>query len=344
MGGTSCDVCVVEDGARARDAPGARSAGARWRCRWSTSTPSAPAAARSPGATRAARCASGRARRAPTRARRATGAAGPSRRSPTPTSCSGTSTRTRRWPAACALDAGAARARGRRGWRGELGLSDARACARGHRARRQRRDGPRAARHDRRARDRPARASRCWPSAAPGRCTRRRSPTSSGSRAILVPRAARRAERARARGGRAPRATRAQRCCCAATALTDDGAAPALARRRRRGRAGTLRYAGQSHELALRDVAPRRRARCARRSPPRTRSATATATTTPRSSSSRSGPRAPSSPGPTVALGGRRRRRGDAAIARPGGRARCPRPTLVVPDGLARRDRRDRRR
>ena len=43
----------------------ARSAAGRWRCRWSTSTPSAPAAARSAGATRAARCAWGRAARAP---------------------------------------------------------------------------------------------------------------------------------------------------------------------------------------------------------------------------------------------------------------------------------------
>ena len=40
---------------------------ARSRCRWWTSTPSAPAAARSPGATRAARCGWDRARRAPTR-------------------------------------------------------------------------------------------------------------------------------------------------------------------------------------------------------------------------------------------------------------------------------------
>ena len=43
----------------------ARSAGARSSCRWSTCTPSAPAAARSPGATPAARCGSGRARRGP---------------------------------------------------------------------------------------------------------------------------------------------------------------------------------------------------------------------------------------------------------------------------------------
>ena len=59
MGGTSCDVCVIEDGrvrktglARARR-PGRSS------CRWSTCTRSAPAAARSAGATTAARCGSG---------------------------------------------------------------------------------------------------------------------------------------------------------------------------------------------------------------------------------------------------------------------------------------------
>ena len=50
---------------RARDDRRARSAAGRWRCRWSTSTPSAPAAARSAGATPAARCASARAARAP---------------------------------------------------------------------------------------------------------------------------------------------------------------------------------------------------------------------------------------------------------------------------------------
>ena len=48
-----------------RWAAGARSAAARWRCRWWTCTRSAPAAARSPGATRAARCAWARARRGP---------------------------------------------------------------------------------------------------------------------------------------------------------------------------------------------------------------------------------------------------------------------------------------
>ena len=42
-----------------RSPAGARWAGARWRCRWSTCTPWAPAAAASPGATRAARCVPG---------------------------------------------------------------------------------------------------------------------------------------------------------------------------------------------------------------------------------------------------------------------------------------------
>ena len=65
MGGTSCDVCVVEGGAvRETAGPRGRRAAAR-AARWSTSTRSARAAARSPGAIRAARCASARAARAP---------------------------------------------------------------------------------------------------------------------------------------------------------------------------------------------------------------------------------------------------------------------------------------
>ena len=47
MGGTSCDVCVVEGGRVRRTDGRGRSAAARSSCRWSTSTPSAPAAARS---------------------------------------------------------------------------------------------------------------------------------------------------------------------------------------------------------------------------------------------------------------------------------------------------------
>ena len=65
MGGTSCDVCVVEDGEVRRTDSRADRAAARSSCRWSTSTRSAPAAARSAGATAAAPCGSDRARPAP---------------------------------------------------------------------------------------------------------------------------------------------------------------------------------------------------------------------------------------------------------------------------------------
>ena len=80
MGGTSCDVCVIENGnARPhRLAPDRRPR--RSSCRWSTSTPSAPVVARSAGATAAARFGSGRDRRGPSRVRPAIGAAAASRR------------------------------------------------------------------------------------------------------------------------------------------------------------------------------------------------------------------------------------------------------------------------
>ena len=100
MGGTSCDVCLIADGARRRDRRARRSPAGRSRCPRSTSTPSAPAAARSPGATPVARCASGRSRPAPTPGPPATGSAAASRPSPTPTCCSGACPRTRRSPAA----------------------------------------------------------------------------------------------------------------------------------------------------------------------------------------------------------------------------------------------------
>ena len=73
-----------------RSAAPARSRSGRWRCRCSRCTPSAPAAARSRGAIRAARCASARARPGPTRARRATAGEARSRRSPTRIWCSDT--------------------------------------------------------------------------------------------------------------------------------------------------------------------------------------------------------------------------------------------------------------
>ena len=79
MGGTSCDVCVVDGGA-VRERQAARSAAARSRCRCSTvhtvGAGGGSIAWRDP----AARCASGRARRAPIPGRPATAAAAPSRR------------------------------------------------------------------------------------------------------------------------------------------------------------------------------------------------------------------------------------------------------------------------
>ena len=79
MGGTSTDVAAVLGGERAGDGRVGRRRACRSGSRWSTCTRSARAAARSPGWTTAARCASGRARRAPRRGRRATAAAARSR-------------------------------------------------------------------------------------------------------------------------------------------------------------------------------------------------------------------------------------------------------------------------
>ena len=75
MGGTSCDVSLALDGSAAVGHGPRASAAARWPCRWWTSTRSAPAAGRSPGATPAGRCAWARAPRAPTPVRPATAAA-----------------------------------------------------------------------------------------------------------------------------------------------------------------------------------------------------------------------------------------------------------------------------
>ena len=73
----TCRCCSA---ARRPSAAGAASAAVRWRCRWWTCTRSAPAAARSRGATPAVPCAWGRARPGPIPGQPATGAAGPSRR------------------------------------------------------------------------------------------------------------------------------------------------------------------------------------------------------------------------------------------------------------------------
>ncbi len=79
MGGTSFDVALVSDGVR-RSRPRARSAATASPRRSSTSTRSAPAAARSPGSTAAGCWRSAPRARAPTPDRRATAAAASSRR------------------------------------------------------------------------------------------------------------------------------------------------------------------------------------------------------------------------------------------------------------------------
>ena len=108
MGGTSCDVAVIDGGrvAPGRE-PGDRRAGA---CsfRWWTCTPSARAAGASAGRIPAARCGSARSRPAPIQGPPATDAAAGCRRSRTRTSCSATSSASHRWPAASALDRAAA--------------------------------------------------------------------------------------------------------------------------------------------------------------------------------------------------------------------------------------------
>ena len=133
--------------ARAPRRPSARSPGGRWRCRRSTSTPSAPAAARSPGATPggALRVGPGLRGRA-ARARLLRPRRRASRPSPTPTCCSGACSRTRRWRAACRSTA-RGRARRRAASRASSELEPL-ACARGDRARRRGRDARRAARDD----------------------------------------------------------------------------------------------------------------------------------------------------------------------------------------------------
>ena len=231
MGGTSCDVCVVEGGARARDRRRARSAAGRSRCRWSTSTPSAPAAARSPGATPG-----GALRVGPRSAGAEPGPAcyGRGGTEPTVTDANlvlGHLDADAPLAGGVELDADAARARGRRA-RPASSASSATTCAAGHRARRQRRDGPRAARDDRRARRRPARLRAAGLRRRRAAARRARSPRSSGSTRILVPA---RARRARARSASPPptaAATRSARCS-AATADVDARRATARERARR---------------------------------------------------------------------------------------------------------------
>ena len=170
----------VIDGGRVRQSTrAARSPGGRSSCRWWTCTPSAPAAAASPGPTPAARCGSARSRPA---------------RSPGP-ACYGRggerADRHRCQPAARLPDAGrgAGRRRAARSrtppsarWRARRALGmGVEETARGHRASRRPGDAARAARRDRRARRSTRAATRWSPSAAPGRCMPLASPRSSRS-------------------------------------------------------------------------------------------------------------------------------------------------------------------
>ena len=204
--------------ARCRSAARARSPIGRSRCRCSPSTRSAPAAARSPGAIRAARCAWGRARPGadpgPACYGRGGDRADRDRRKP---AARLPAAPMHRWPAASSSIAAPPSAPWAR-WHSDLGLETA-ACARGDRPRRQRRDDPGAARRHRAARASTRGGMRCWRSAARGRCTRRRSPRSSASR------------RSSARGPRAcsPRSgwssrpgaeTCSEACCCRGDSLS----------------------------------------------------------------------------------------------------------------------------
>ena len=96
MGGTTAKTSLITE-RRAADRGGLCHRrrvlpASRCNCRSSTSSKSAPAAARSPGATSAAGCMSGRTAPGPIRVRPATAAAAPSRPSPTPIFCSDAST------------------------------------------------------------------------------------------------------------------------------------------------------------------------------------------------------------------------------------------------------------
>ena len=290
MGGTSCDVCVVDGGAVQERERRRRSPAGRWRCRCSTShtvgAGGGSIAWRDAGRRAAGRA---RARRAPTRARRATGAAA---REPTVTDANLVlGYLPRDAPLAGRRRARRARPRSARSARsrGELGL-EPRAVRRGDRPRRQRRDGPGAARRDGRARDRPAplRAARVRRRRAAARGgDRRRARDRHGSSAraprgvlaalglVVSPRRrdvqrTRAAERRRAdrRGDRRAVASSAR----SARERARRAPTPSFARRYE------LRYRGQAFELAV-DAGPSPTATsCARRSRPRTRSATATAT------------------------------------------------------------------
>ena len=158
----------------------ARSAAARSSCRWSTSTPSAPAAARSAGATPAAPCGSARARRAPSPGPACYGRGGAE---PTVTDANlllGHLAADSRLAGGVALDAEAAERGDRRPRRARSASSRWRPRP-GSSASPTRRWCGRCAWSRSSAASTPA-ASPCCPSAAPARCTRRRSPPSWASR------------------------------------------------------------------------------------------------------------------------------------------------------------------
>ena len=209
----------------------ARSPAGRWRCRCSRSTPSAPAAARSPGATAGARCGSDRGRRAPSPGRPATAAAASE---PTVTDANlllGYLASDAPLAGGVDLDRERRRARDRPPRRGARARTAR--VRRGDHPRRQRRDGPGAAGRHRGARDRPA------PLRAAG--LRRRRPAARrgdrrGARDHDDRLPARLGRPRRARPGRlAPRAA----TCSAACLLSGDSlSAEAIAERGRARRAG----------------------------------------------------------------------------------------------------------
>ena len=207
MGGTSTDVCLIRDGeagdrlaAGDRRPPGAR-------CRTSTSTPSARAAARSPGSTRAGRCASGRRARAPIRGRPPTAAAA---RLPTVTDANARARPARPGGAASRAACASTPAAARAALREVGGPVPVVARGRGGRDRRRERgDGARDPGRERRAGARPARvrAGRVRRRRAAARLRRGRPAGDAGGRRAG---GRRRPLGARDRGGRPAHATRSR--------------------------------------------------------------------------------------------------------------------------------------
>ena len=249
MGGTSCDVAVIDDGVVRQSSeqeiggPGAAAADGR------RSHRRARAAAASPGRTPAAPCASGHGPPARCRARRPTDAAAVSRPSRTRTCCSDTSTPRRRWPAASA-SIRRLPARGRDPGRRSSAWTPrdrGRDRARGGRG-----DAARAARRDGRARRRPARLRA-------GRVRRRRPDArraagrAAGHAARALPARGGVAVGTRARDGRPAPRHRAQ----PAPGRGGDRAGTDRRRDARPRRRGPRRHAGRAPRGPLRPALPR---------------------------------------------------------------------------------------